>query len=122
MSKLKEWKKQQKENLIILGLENLKQKQLVFPNKSNEWTQPSKTTRWLDGILEKYNLNKITTHGFSHTHCSMYFEAGMSIEEVQDILSHKDIETIMNIYTHISKKEKTRRTQSGRIHGLLKKN
>jgi len=78
----------------------------VFPNERNEWTQPSKTTRWLDYILDKYNLNKITTHGFRHTHCSMCFESGMGMEEVQDRLGHKDIKTTMNIYVHISKKRK----------------
>lgn len=31
-----------------------------------------------------YNLPKITTHGFRHTHCSQLFEAGTSLKEVQD--------------------------------------
>ncbi|MGN7183224.1 tyrosine-type recombinase/integrase [Cytobacillus kochii] len=33
----------------------------------------------------------------------MLFEAGASIKEVQARLGHKDIQTTMNVYTHVSK-------------------
>jgi len=89
LSILKEWKSEQKVNLKILSLQNLKKKQLVFNNQKNEFTQPSKTTRWLTHIQNKYGLRKITTHGLRHTHCSLCFEAGMSMKEVQDRLGHK---------------------------------
>lgn len=49
------------------------------------------------------NLKKITIHGFRHTHCSLLFEAGRTIEEVKDRMGHSDIKTTMNIYTHVSK-------------------
>ncbi|EOS7805521.1 tyrosine-type recombinase/integrase, partial [Enterococcus hirae] len=43
-----------------------------------------------------------------HTHCSLLFEAGLSIKEVQERLGHSDIHTTMNIYTHVTKKQKER--------------
>ncbi|UQW99052.1 tyrosine-type recombinase/integrase [Rummeliibacillus sp. G93] len=46
------------------------------------------------------------THGLRHTHCSLLFEAGAKIKEVQDCLGHNDIQTTMNIYTHVSAKAK----------------
>ncbi|CAM5217382.1 tyrosine-type recombinase/integrase [Lysinibacillus sphaericus] len=57
-------------------------------------------------VQKKYNLDQITTHGLRHTHCSLLFEAGASIKEVQDYLGHSDIQTRMNIYTHVTEKAK----------------
>lgn len=67
--------------------------------------QPTKTCKWLEHVLTKYNLPKITTHGFRHTHCSLLFEAGANLKEVQDRLGHSDVQT-MNIYAHVTKKAK----------------
>lgn len=47
---------------------------------------------------------QITPHGFRHTHCSLLFESGASIKEVQERLGHKDIKTTMNIYAHVTPK------------------
>lgn len=47
------------------------------------------------------------SHGFRHTHCSLLFEAGAIIKEVQDWLGHSDVQTTLNIYTHVSKERKT---------------
>lgn len=54
-------------------------------------------------------LTEITVHGFRHTHASLLFEAGASIKDVQARLGHTDIQTTMNIYTHVTNdaKEKT---------------
>ena len=49
---------------------------------------------------------QITPHGFRHTHCSLLFESGASIKEVQERLGHKDIKTTMNIYAHLNYKNK----------------
>lgn len=59
--------------------------------------------------LKHKHLTEITVHGFRHTHASLLFEAGASIKDVQARLGHKDIQTTMNIYTHVtnSAKEKT---------------
>ncbi|WP_217581620.1 tyrosine-type recombinase/integrase [Lysinibacillus sp. GbtcB16] len=57
-------------------------------------------------LQEKYNLEKITTHGLRHTHYSLLFEAGATIKEVQDRLGHTDVQTTMNIYTHVTEKAK----------------
>jgi integrase len=44
----------------------------------------------------------ITIHGLRHTHASLLFEAGASIKDVQARLGHSDIQTTMNIYTHVT--------------------
>lgn len=106
MSILKEWKKKQKKDYLVLGYNTTKSKQLVFSNEKNDFLQPTKTCKWLEHVLEKYKLPKITTHGFRHTHCSILFEAGASIKEVQDRLGHSDVKTTMDVYAHVSEKAK----------------
>lgn len=106
MSVLKEWKKKQKQDYLILGFNTLQPKQLVFSNEHNEYLQPTKTRKWIVHVQKKYNLGTITTHGLRHTHCSLLFEAGATLKEVQDRLGHSDVQTTMNIYAHVTKKAK----------------
>lgn len=106
MSVLKEWKKTQRKEYLAIGFNTSQQKQLVFSNESNGFLQPTKTRKWLEYILNKYNLPKITTHGFRHSHCSILFEAGLSLKEVQERLGHSDSKTTLDIYTHVSQKTK----------------
>lgn len=42
MAVMKEWKKQQKQDYLILGYNTMQPKQLVFSNKLNEYLQPTK--------------------------------------------------------------------------------
>lgn len=74
--------------------------------KKNEFLQPTKTRKWILQVQKKYHLKEITTHGLRHTHCSLLFEAGVKIKEVQDRLGHSDIQTTMNIYAHVTEKAK----------------
>ena len=106
MGVLKEWKKKQKQDYLKLGYNTMRPNQLVFSNEKNDLLQPTKSRKWIIHVQKKYNLETITTHGLRHTHCSLLFEAGASIKEVQDRLGHSDIKTTMDIYTHVTKEAK----------------
>ncbi|WP_419959497.1 tyrosine-type recombinase/integrase [Psychrobacillus sp. BM2] len=106
MAVLKEWKKKQKQNYLVLGFNTMQPKQLVFSNEQNEYLQPTKTRKWIIHVQTKYKLATITTHGLRHTHCSLLFEAGASLKEVQVRLGHTDVKTTMDIYTHVTQKAK----------------
>lgn len=67
---------------------------------------PNKTVQWLSSFLQKYDLDYITAHGLRHTHCSLLFEAGATIKEVQFRLGHKDVKTTLDVYAHVTKKAK----------------
>jgi len=61
-------------------------------------------------LLKKTSFNKfVTPHSLRHTTTSLLIEAGIGVKEIQEILGHKDIQTTMNIYAHMtnSMKEKT---------------
>lgn len=60
-------------------------------------------------VQNKYTLKKVSPHGLRHMHCSLLFEAGASIKEVQDRLGHSDVKTTLDIYTRHEKGERRRK-------------
>ena len=57
-------------------------------------------------IYKKYDFKEIRIHDFWHTHCSLLFESGFTIQEVQERLGHSDLKTTMSIYAHVTEKQK----------------
>lgn len=105
-SVLKTWRKQQQEDYLKLGYNTLQPTQLIFSNTQNDVIQPIQVNKWMTAIQTKCQLKPVKPHGLRHTHCSLLFEAGMNIKEVQDRLGHADAKTTLNVYTHISNKAK----------------
>lgn len=103
---LKTWRKTQKELYFMQGINTLSPKQLVFSNKENSYLDSRFSVYLMNSIAKKHNLKRITTHGLRHTHCSLLFESGASLQDVKERLGHSDIQTTMNIYTHVTEKAK----------------
>lgn len=103
---MREWRKTQRAEALKFGFSTMNKNQLIFTNIDNKFLSPAKPRKWLIAAQEKYDLKSITVHGFRHTHCSLLFEAGATIQEVQERLGHTDVKTTMNIYTHVTKKTK----------------
>lgn len=107
MGILKDWRSKQKIDYMKLGYNTLQPKQLVFPNTNNDLMQDSRIRKWTLGVYKNHpELKRITIHGLRHTHCSLLFEAGASLSEVQDRLGHTDVRVTMNIYAHVTKQKK----------------
>lgn len=90
-----------------MGFNTFDQDQFIFTNKQNELYYPQVVNDWLKWIYEKAEKNGVylkivTPHGFRFIHCSLLFEAGASIKEVQSRLGHKDVQTTMNIYAQVT--------------------
>lgn len=60
----------------------------------------------LNLICDKHNFKKIKVHGSRHSHCSLLFESGATIQQVQDRLGHDNIQTTMNVYAHVTQKQR----------------
>ena len=103
---LKKWKIEQAKELMSIGINSLNKHQLLFTYDANKLYRPSYSNCWLEQIIKKYNLKKITMHGFRHSHCSLLFEMGTPIQAVQDRLGHTNIKTTMDIYTHVTEKQR----------------
>ncbi|HFE9851836.1 TPA: site-specific integrase [Enterococcus faecalis] len=101
LSLLKKWKLNQKKVLLSRGIRVQNDDiQLIFTDHRNNVCGKN----LLANILSRYPEFKITTHGFRHTHASLLFESGATIKQVQERLGHTDVQTTLNIYTHVSKK------------------
>ncbi len=103
---LKEWRFQQRRDLFKLGLNPLSKEQLVFNNKNNSYLRANVVNYWNVTLCKKENLRHIKLHGFRHTHASLLFKAGASMEDVKARLGHGSIKTTMDIYTHVSESDK----------------
>lgn len=103
---LKKWKIEQAKELMSIGINSLNKHQLLFTYDANKLYRPSYSNCWLEQIINKYNLKKITMHGFRHSHCSLLFEMKTPIQVVQERLGHSNIKTTMDIYTHVTEKQR----------------
>lgn len=100
---LKQWKYLQAELLLGFGFNAIDPKQLVFSNSSNNsYLNLGAPRNALVRITDKHDIEMINIHGFRHTHCSLLFEANVPMKDVKERLGHSDIQTTMNIYTHVT--------------------
>ncbi|MGR3741447.1 tyrosine-type recombinase/integrase [Companilactobacillus sp. DQM5] len=102
---LKKWQIKQRKDFLMMGFNVNKDNQLIFSTRNNTHKSLNTPAKWLESIIKKSNLPKISVHGFRHSHASALFSAGASIKEVQDRLGHDDVKTTLNIYTHITEKQ-----------------
>jgi len=107
MTILKKWKTEQASILLKFGYNSMNKNQLLFSTASrNKMYTLSKPRTILKKVCDKNNFKFIHIHGFRHTHASLLFESGVTMESVKERLGHSDIQTTVNIYTHITQKNK----------------
>lgn len=95
---------------MLLEYRKYSTKGLLFKKEDGSPRSIVHANNLLNRVYRKFpHLKRITPQGFRHTHCSLLFESGASIKEVQQRLGHKDIQTTMNVYAHVTKysKDKT---------------
>lgn len=61
-------------------------------------------------------VDHITAHMLRHTYASLLYEAGVDLKSAQRILGHSDIETTIEIYTHLTKKKEAQAIDSINKH------
>lgn len=101
LEQLKKYRVEQYNIYQFYNINTMKQEQYLFTTRENKFIHPSATSQWLYIILNRYNLPKITLHGFRHTHATLLLESGASIKEVQERLGHDSAMTTLNIYAHL---------------------
>ena len=97
----------------------------VFPTKSGSFNWAQQTDLWIKYLYkfdekrcEKWNeehpndkkkpLRKITPHGLRHTLATLLYDGhnGITPKDVQYVLGHRTSKTAMEIYTHVTEKQK----------------
>ena len=103
LSVLKVWKRQQIKEYFQAGKAYQHYSNYIFTNNRGEWLLSSTMKVKLKRFLCKHNeLKKITPHGFRHTHASLLFEAGITAKIISDRLGHNNVQTTLDMYTHIN--------------------
>lgn len=54
-------------------------------------------------MLLDLGIDPITMHGLRHTHACVMLYKKVSIYYVSERLGHKDIQTILKVYSHVTK-------------------
>lgn len=106
IKKLQRYHLEQRQMLFANCLKSQGKDQLIFANEFNQHYHSDYPNHFLDKMIPQFDLPKITVHGLRHSHCSLLFESGATIKEVQDRLGHTDIKTTMDIYTHVTEKQR----------------
>lgn len=73
--------------------------------------------RW-NKYIEQHKLD-ITQHQLRHTYATMLYKAGIDPKTAQALLGHADVQTTLNIYTHIG--ENIKQGEVDKINSFLKK-
>lgn len=106
MKKLKEHKKKQNEIILKIG-EEYNNKDYVLCDPLGNPFEEKRPNRNLQSILKKIDIEPMKFHALRHTYATRLFEQGEAPKTVQKLLGHADINTTMNIYTHVMKEKKT---------------
>ena len=103
---LKHWKLKQREKFLMIGTRIKKHQPCFTEEVTNSYLYLNFMNANLKRICKKSEFKLIKVHGFRHTHCSLLFESGFTIQEVQDRLGHSDLKTTMSIYAHVTEKQR----------------
>ncbi|MDC2866533.1 site-specific integrase [Bacillus sp. BP-3] len=74
---------------------------LVICTRTGKPMIPRNLRKEFYNLTEKLGLPKIRFHDLRHTHCTMLISQNVSVKLIADRLGHADIETTLNIYSHI---------------------
>ena len=111
MAMLKDWQHQQREQLHMLGFDMIKLNQLVFASRTNSVENPMTPNHWLDRIIKKYNLKKITPHGLRHTVATLLSQSNIPVKQIQLMLGDSSTDVVLNTYTHADEQQKKETTK-----------
>jgi integrase len=98
-------KKRQSENQRIFGNTYI-ESDYIFKWQDGRLYKPDYVTRSFKRVLKRHGLKVIRFHDLRHSTASILYDKGWELKDIQDWLSHADIQTTGNIYTHITNSRK----------------
>lgn len=73
----------------------------IFKHEDGSLFRPDTVTRGFQRALEKAGLPKMRFHDLRHSTASIIYDKGWDVGKAKEWLRHADIETTVNIYTHV---------------------
>ena len=96
---------QQKKNRKLFG-KSYVESDYIFTWPDGRMIRPDYVTHRFQKVLENKGITKMRFHDLRHSCASILYDKGWNVKDIQEWLRHADIETTMNIYTHISEQRK----------------
>lgn len=100
------WRTIQRSDYFQIGFNTSNEEQYIFTNNHNELLSPNVVNIWLNCLIKKYDLPRITPHHFRHTHASLLLQSGVPVKEVAERLGHTSTAITDRIYSHVMPEEK----------------
>lgn len=78
---------------------------LIF-NDEGKPIERKRPQRRMTALCKKLNLEHRSFHSIRHSYATRLFEMDIPIKTVQSLMGHSDMDTTMNIYTHVMQDKK----------------
>ena len=101
---LKDWKLEQKKLFFKHGI---KSRNIVITNTTGGYFDFANFRDDLQCFIRKHKLKQFSVHSLRHTHASLLFEAGIEPKTISDRLGHSNIQTTLDMYTHLNDKQRS---------------
>jgi integrase len=98
---LREYRRQQLEHRMALGLGKLRDDALVFPALDGGPQSPRSLSGDWRKAATKIGFGDVTLHALRHTHASMLIDAGIDVVRISRRLGHKSPNITLEIYSHL---------------------
>lgn len=106
ISKLKQFKITQSKERLFKGDLYMQDSNFVFTTPLGTPINQSNLRKVYNKLLTKAKLPKIKFHALRHTYATRLFEKDIQVKTVQELMGHSNINTTINIYTHVTKEVK----------------
>lgn len=84
----------------------------VFRWKYGKYVHPMFYTNKIKKVLKAAGINKsVRFHDLRHTNATLLLSQGVDFKTIQTRLGHKDINTTLNIYSHVNKQMQKKATE-----------
>jgi integrase len=104
--RLLKWREQQREYKALQPNSYIDEG-YICTKPTGELIHPNYITRHFLIILKNNNMPRIRFHDLRHSSASFLKSLGFDLKDIQVWLRHKDIQTTMNLYTHLDMEAKT---------------
>ena len=109
---LREYRREQFEVRLRLGLGRLADDALLFSHLNGE---PIRTTvvskRWMR-CARAIGMPEITFHALRHTHASALIDAGVDIVTISKRLGHKKPDVTLRVYSHLFRNDDSKAAEA----------
>ena len=73
---------------------------MVFCNNIGRLIDPSNLVREIGALCKAANVDRISPNELRHSAASLLVAGGTPLEEVADMLGHKDVRMLAQVYRH----------------------